>query len=108
MSGTSALIPFIRVESNAEDVTANDAFSITDTLKAFVKGDPEGEETIGPRLVPASSDRVTIDAVGVAALRLYRSTREVMEGRFLFRTDKKGCRTWGRDRLSREDRASAP
>lgn len=74
---------------------------------AFVKSDLKGERRSGLGGVPASSDRVTIDAVGVAALRLYRSAREVMEERFLFRTDKKGCRTC-RDRLSKEDRASAP
>lgn len=54
---------------------------VMDAIKAFVKGGPERGELVEPNLMLASEDRVAIDAVGVAILRLYGSTKEVMNGR---------------------------
>lgn len=54
---------------------------LMDAMKAFVKGGPERGEVVEPNLMLASKDRVAIDAVGVAILRLFGSTKEVMEGR---------------------------
>lgn len=54
---------------------------LMDAIKAFVKGGPERGEVVEPNLMLASEDRVAIDAVGVAILRRYGSTKEVMNGR---------------------------
>lgn len=54
---------------------------IMDATEGFVKGGPEQGELVRPNLILASKDRVAIDAVGVALLRYYGSTPEVMRGR---------------------------
>ncbi len=54
---------------------------IMDATEAFVRGGPERGELVNPNLILASQDRVAIDAVGVALLRSYGSTPEVMNGR---------------------------
>jgi len=54
---------------------------VMDAEKAFIKGGPEKGEIVKPNLILASRDRVAIDAVGVAILRLYGSTKEVMRGK---------------------------
>jgi len=54
---------------------------IMDALEGFVSGGPEEGERIAPGLLLGSRDRVAIDAAGVALLRSYGSTPEVMEGR---------------------------
>lgn len=53
---------------------------IMDALKAFVSGGPDKGTLAEPGVMLASTDRVAIDAVGVAILRLLGSTREVMDG----------------------------
>lgn len=53
---------------------------ILDALEGFVRGGPEDGERVSPGLLLASRDRVAIDAVGVAILRSYGSTPEVMDG----------------------------
>jgi len=53
---------------------------IMDAIEGFVKGGPESGELVKPNLLLASSDRVAIDAVGVALLRSYGTTQEVMKG----------------------------
>ncbi len=55
-------------------------FVILDAIKGFSKGGPETGELIEPGILMASSDRVAIDAAGVAVLRIYGTTREVSEG----------------------------
>ena len=45
-----------------------------------MNGGPESGELVEPNLMLASRDRVAIDAVGVAILRRYGSTKEVMNG----------------------------
>jgi uncharacterized protein (DUF362 family) len=54
---------------------------IMDAVDAFRKGGPESGDPIHPGLLLASNDRVAIDATGIALLRYYGSTSEVMRGR---------------------------
>jgi uncharacterized protein (DUF362 family) len=53
---------------------------VMDGIKAFVSGGPEKGELVEPNLLLASSDRVAIDAVGVAILRIYGATGHVGKG----------------------------
>ena len=53
---------------------------VMDAMKAFVTGGPEAGDTVEPGLFLASRDRVALDAVGVAILRRYGSTDDVMRG----------------------------
>lgn len=54
---------------------------LMDATEGFSKGGPDLGTLIKPGLLLASLDRVAIDAVGVALLRLYGTTPEVMNGR---------------------------
>ena len=54
---------------------------LMDAAKGFVNGGPEKGKLVSPNLLIASKDRVAVDAVGVALLRQYGSTPEVMNGR---------------------------
>ena len=54
---------------------------IMDATKAFVKGGPESGDLVSPNVILAGKDRVAMDAVGVAILRLFGTTLEVSEGR---------------------------
>ncbi len=54
--------------------------AVMDAMKAFVNRGPEAGDTVEPGLILASRDRVALDAVGVAILRRYGSTDEVMRG----------------------------
>ena len=54
---------------------------VIDALDAFVKGGPATGTLVHPGLILASTDRVALDAVGVAILRTYDTTPEVAEGR---------------------------
>jgi uncharacterized protein (DUF362 family) len=54
---------------------------IMDGIKAFVDGGPERGRLVEPKIMLASTDRVAIDAVGVAVLRSYGSTNHIMNGR---------------------------
>ena len=54
---------------------------VMDAIKAFVTQGPERGEIVEPNLLLASNDRVAIDAVGIAILRSYQSTKNVMKGR---------------------------
>ncbi len=51
-----------------------------DAIKGFVTQGPEKGKEIEPNLLLASSDRVAIDAVGVAILRLYGVKSTVEKG----------------------------
>ncbi len=53
---------------------------IMDGIEAFVSGGPERGDVVAPNLLLASEDRVAIDAVGVAILRLYGAAGHVAEG----------------------------
>jgi len=50
---------------------------VMDGIRAFVNGGPERGEVVEPNLMLASSDRVALDAVGVAILRVYGATGDV-------------------------------
>ena len=54
---------------------------LMDAAEGFSRGGPDQGTSIKPGLLLASRDRVAIDAVGVALLRLYGTTPEVMRGR---------------------------
>jgi len=54
---------------------------VMDGIKAFVDGGPERGKEVEPNLMLASSDRVAIDTVGVALLRSFGATRNIMRGR---------------------------
>jgi uncharacterized protein (DUF362 family) len=53
---------------------------IMDGIRAFVSGGPERGEVVEPDLLLASEDRVAVDAVGVAILRIYGAKGKVSEG----------------------------
>jgi len=54
---------------------------LMDAAMGFVTDGPEKGKLVSPNLLLASKDRVAVDAVGVALLRHYGSTPEVMNGR---------------------------
>jgi len=54
---------------------------VMDGIKAFIDGGPERGKEVEPDLMLASNDRVAIDAVGVAILRIYKSTSNIRKGR---------------------------
>jgi len=54
---------------------------IMDAIKAFITKGPEQGEVVEPNLIIASSDRVAIDAVGVAILRNYGVKTNISKGR---------------------------
>lgn len=54
---------------------------VMDGIRTFVNGGPERGEVVEPNLLLASADRVAIDAVGVAILRIYGATGNVGKGR---------------------------
>ncbi len=56
-------------------------FIIMDGIKGFSKGGPDAGTLIEPEVLIASSDRVALDAVGVAILRIYGTTGEVSKGK---------------------------
>jgi uncharacterized protein (DUF362 family) len=53
---------------------------LMDGIKGFVKGGPAVGQPVTPNLLLASADRVAIDAVGVAILRHFGTTKEVERG----------------------------
>jgi uncharacterized protein (DUF362 family) len=55
--------------------------AIMDAQSAFINEGPDRGEMVEPKIMLASKDRVALDAVGVAILRSFNSTREVMKGR---------------------------
>jgi uncharacterized protein (DUF362 family) len=55
--------------------------ALLDAVKGFATQGPERGRIIEPNLLLASSDRVALDMVGVALLRSYGTTPEVMQGR---------------------------
>ena len=54
---------------------------VMDALEAFVRGGPEAGTKENPGVIVASWDRVALDAVGVAILRMYQTTAAVARGR---------------------------
>ena len=58
----------------------NPTFIIMDAIQGFSHGGPEAGTVIEPGIMMASSDRVALDACGIAILRLYGTTPEVSRG----------------------------
>ena len=56
------------------------ALVVLDGVEAFVDGGPDKGKLVQPGVVLAGSDRVAIDAVGVAILRSFGTTPEVTKG----------------------------
>jgi uncharacterized protein (DUF362 family) len=54
---------------------------LMDATEAFVDGGPEKGSVVEPGLLLAAKDRVALDAVGVALLRYYGTTRSVSKGK---------------------------
>jgi uncharacterized protein (DUF362 family) len=54
-------------------------FVLMDGIKAFISGGPEQGRLVEPNLLLASHDRVAIDAVGVAILKMYGAKGKVGE-----------------------------
>jgi uncharacterized protein (DUF362 family) len=54
---------------------------IMDAMEGFATGGPDKRKLIHPGLIIAGSDRVAIDAVGVALLRSFGTMHDIMEGR---------------------------
>lgn len=52
---------------------------ILDGIDAFVEGGPEKGKLVHPHVMLASTDRIAIDAVGIAILRDYGTTPEVLK-----------------------------
>ncbi|BBL69173.1 DUF362 domain-containing protein [Methanoculleus chikugoensis] len=55
--------------------------AVMDATEGFSTGGPERGSRIAPNVILASTDRVALDAAGIALLRHYGSTPEVMQGR---------------------------
>jgi uncharacterized protein (DUF362 family) len=53
---------------------------LLDGMEAFVEGGPARGKKVAPGVILAASDRVALDAVGVAILRFYGTTAQVAEG----------------------------
>jgi uncharacterized protein (DUF362 family) len=53
---------------------------VIDGVEAFTTGGPDRGTTVNAQVVLAGADRVALDAVGVALLRYYGTTREVSSG----------------------------
>jgi uncharacterized protein (DUF362 family) len=54
-------------------------FAIMDGIKAFISGGPESGGLVEPGVMLASRDRVALDAVGVAVLKLYGARGKIGE-----------------------------
>ncbi len=66
------------------------ALVLLDGLEAFADGGPEVGKKVRPGVMIAGTDRVAVDAVGVAILRLYGTTRAVSTGKI-----------WGLEQIAR-------
>lgn len=57
------------------------ALIVLDGVDAFVTGGPESGKQVNAQIILAGTDRIAIDAVGVALLRYYGTTPEVSRGK---------------------------
>ncbi len=72
--------PYQRLMISEINAAYRPVFVIMDGIKGFSKGGPEAGTLIEPGILLASSDRVALDAAGVAVLRIYGTTPEVSAG----------------------------
>jgi uncharacterized protein (DUF362 family) len=73
--------PYQRLMIAEINMFYNTDLILMDATQGFSHGGPDKGVLIEPGLLLASKDRVAMDAVGVAILRLYGTTPEVMNGR---------------------------
>jgi uncharacterized protein (DUF362 family) len=57
------------------------ALVVMDGVEAFISGGPDVGERVAPEVVLAGTDRIAIDAVGVALLRHFGCTTEAGQGK---------------------------
>jgi len=72
--------PYQRRMIAEANVTYTPALIVLDGVTAFVKGGPDTGTLADTGVVLAGTDRVAIDAVGVAILRMFGTTAEVTRG----------------------------
>ncbi len=53
---------------------------VMDGVEAFVNGGPASGDLVQPEVILAGTDRIALDAVGIAILRLFGTTPEVSQG----------------------------
>jgi len=53
---------------------------LMDGIKAFINKGPEKGYIVTPNLLLMSDDRIAIDAVGIAILRQYNTTNNILDG----------------------------
>jgi uncharacterized protein (DUF362 family) len=56
------------------------ALIVLDGVDAFTNGGPDTGTRVSPEVILAGTDRIAIDAVGVALLRYFGTTKEVSKG----------------------------
>ena len=56
------------------------ALVVVDAIEAFVRGGPASGKRVSPEVVLVGTDRIALDAVGVAILRSFGTTTEVEKG----------------------------
>lgn len=54
---------------------------VLDGVTAFTKGGPANGNLVSPNVILAGTDRIAIDAIGVAILRLFGTTNKVSKGK---------------------------
>jgi len=72
--------PYQRLMIAEINTAYSPAFVLMDGLEAFVEGGPEAGRSASPGVILAGTDRVAMDAVGVAVLRHLGTTPEVSRG----------------------------
>ncbi len=73
--------PYQRLMIAEINIAYSPALIVLDGVEAFVDGGPDRGTKVQSQVVLAGTDRVAIDAVGVAILRLLGTTPEVSRGR---------------------------
>lgn len=53
---------------------------VLDAVTAFISGGPAKGKLVAPNVIVAGTDRIAIDAIGVAILRMYTTTKKVSKG----------------------------
>lgn len=79
--GELHISPYQRVMIAEINNHYNTDLILMDGMKAFVNKSPETGHMVEPNIIMLSDDRIAIDAVGVAILRHYGTTRDVSKGK---------------------------
>jgi uncharacterized protein (DUF362 family) len=59
---------------------------VLDAVAAFTKGGPATGKLVSPNVIIAGTDRIAIDAIGVAILRMFGTTKKVSRGKIFDQT----------------------